>query len=136
MSSTDEPRLADVVRKLCLTVRSFSAVGLFFGFLVRDTLTKLWKLVDLEENKGWFLMSPSNSSLGILLTHHLFLSFSLGGWKLLFDIRNKALRETEEGVRGAARQRDGCRNMLEVIPETSWGEGRTWEAAARPALSM
>lgn len=26
-------------------------------------------------------------------THHLFLSFSLGGWKLLFDIRNKALNK-------------------------------------------
>lgn len=32
-----------------ITVRSFSAVGLFLGFLVRDTLTKLWKLVDLQD---------------------------------------------------------------------------------------
>lgn len=41
-----------------ITDRSFSAVGLFFGFLVRDTLTKLWKLVDLKEETVWFLMSP------------------------------------------------------------------------------
>lgn len=75
------------------------------------------------------LVFNENSSLGILLTHHLFLSFSLGGWKLLFDIRNKALRKAEEGVRGAT----GCRKV-EAIPQTSWGEGQTWEAAARPAL--
>lgn len=29
------------------TESSFSAVGLFFGFLVRDDLTKLWKVGDL-----------------------------------------------------------------------------------------
>lgn len=34
-------------------------MGLFFGFLVRDTLTKLWKLVDLKEETLWFLMGPS-----------------------------------------------------------------------------
>lgn len=33
------------IRKI--TDRSFSAVGLFFGFFVRATLTKLWKAVDL-----------------------------------------------------------------------------------------
>lgn len=32
-----------------ITDRSFSAVGLFFGFFVRDTLTKLWKGADLEK---------------------------------------------------------------------------------------
>lgn len=37
-----------------ITDKSFSAVGLFFGFLVRDTLTKLWKLVDLKEETVWF----------------------------------------------------------------------------------
>ena len=60
---------------------------------MRDTLTKLWKLVDLEEESIWFLMSRSFYGEQ---THHLFLSFSLGGWKLLFDIRNKALGKTEE----------------------------------------
>lgn len=57
MSSNDEARQGDIFRKQCITVRSFSAVGLFFGFLVRDTLTKLWKLVDLEEETLWLLMS-------------------------------------------------------------------------------
>lgn len=33
-----------------------------------------------------------------LPTNHLFLSFNLGGWKLLFDIRNKALSETEKHI--------------------------------------
>lgn len=28
-------------------------------------------------------------------TDHLFLSFSFGGWKLLFDIKNKALSGTK-----------------------------------------
>lgn len=31
-------------------------------------------------------------------THHLFLSLSLGGWKLLFDIKNKALEKTKNWV--------------------------------------
>lgn len=111
------PRQAHtLLRKHCITVRSFSAVGLFFGFLVRDTLTKLWKLVDLEEDTDWFLMSQE-LLLGILLTHHLFLSFSLGGWKLLFDIRNNALKKTEEGFRGAMRQQDSGKSLLEVIPD-------------------
>lgn len=35
-----------------LTESSFSAVGLFFGFLVRDNLTKLWKVGDLREQDG------------------------------------------------------------------------------------
>lgn len=77
------------------------------------------------------------ASPGILLTHHLFLSFSLGGWKLLFDIRNKALKENRE--RGVAGQRSyvttGRLLGGGVVPQTSWGEGRTWEAAARPARS-
>lgn len=84
-------------------------MGLFFGFLVRDTLTKLWKLVDLEEEVVGFLISPwapppPHPPFDIPLAHHLFLSFSFGGWKLLFDIRNKALREAEEGVRGGTRR--------------------------------
>lgn len=83
---------------------------------MRDTLTKLWKLVDLEEDTDWFLMSQE-LLLGILLTHHLFLSFSLGGWKLLFDIRNNALKKTEEGFRGAMRQQDSGKSLLEVIPD-------------------
>lgn len=33
------------------TESSFSAVGLFFGFFVREILTKVWKAVDLQENK-------------------------------------------------------------------------------------
>lgn len=35
-----------------LTESSFSAVGLFLGFLVRDDLTKLWKVGDLREQDG------------------------------------------------------------------------------------
>jgi hypothetical protein len=34
-----------------LTSNSFSAVGLFFGFLVNATLTKLWKVGLLKKNK-------------------------------------------------------------------------------------
>lgn len=40
------------------TDKSFSAVGLFFGFLVRDTLTKLWKLVDLKGGDGLVFNEP------------------------------------------------------------------------------
>jgi hypothetical protein len=35
-----------------LTSNSFSAVGLFFGFLVNATLTKLWKVGLLKKKKG------------------------------------------------------------------------------------
>lgn len=31
-------------------------------------------------------------------TDHLFLSFSFGGWKLLFDIKNKALGGTKTQI--------------------------------------
>lgn len=37
-----------------ITESSFSAVGLFFGFLVRDSLTKLWKAVDLGKEIIFF----------------------------------------------------------------------------------
>jgi hypothetical protein len=35
-----------------LTSNSFSAVGLFLGFLVNATLTKLWKVELLEKKKA------------------------------------------------------------------------------------
>lgn len=43
-----------------ITDSSFSAVGLFLGFLVRDTLTKLWKAADLRnETVGMTLVFRS-----------------------------------------------------------------------------
>lgn len=41
-----------------ITSRSLSAGGLFFGFFVSATLTKCWKVWDLEkyDNKGHFLL--------------------------------------------------------------------------------
>lgn len=100
-----------------ITDSSFSAVGLFFGFFVRDTLTKLWKAVDLGNKMSLFqcndhhfyLLIPKSKvsqchpivAHGIFWgAHHLFLSFSFGGWKLLFDIKNKALgKNKKHGLR-------------------------------------
>lgn len=49
----DFPNTDEWVKRF-ITERSFSAVGLFFGFLVRETLTKLWKMVDLQNKTGLF----------------------------------------------------------------------------------
>lgn len=90
--------------KETFTMSSFSAVGLFFGFFVRAILTKLWKAVDLQEKLMFRMVKRANLfvrySLNMMTctqkwvrnTHHLFLSFNLGGWKLLLDIKNKALQ--------------------------------------------
>lgn len=56
---TEAYRCDEMLRNI--TDKSFSAVGLFFGFLVRDTLTKLWKLVDLKRGDGLVFNEPTGT---------------------------------------------------------------------------
>lgn len=83
-------------------------------------------------------------------TDHLFLSFSLGGWKLLLDIRNKALSGTETqiywltmatGGRFNHRSGGGERGkteaaVMESSDERLWGKTRSADWSVSRALSL
>lgn len=83
---------------------------------MRDIFTKLWKLADLQKKKRCkrtvqcrnttqdnkmkgTTISPKTFYMIVTVqdgshTHHLDLSFSLGGWKLLLDINISALKRS------------------------------------------
>lgn len=84
---------------------------------MRDIFTKLWKLADLQKKRGvneqYNVETPHRTTkwkgqqvvlrhsrwlylhrMADSHTHHLDLSFSLGGWKLLLDINIRALKQS------------------------------------------
>lgn len=98
---------------MSFTCRSFSAVGLFFGFLVSANLTKWWKLFvlfDRKTNKKKEKVLPVWSCRSSVIStgcwwiiwkqkrgsHHFSLSFNFGGWKLLLLIKKSALKGEDE----------------------------------------
>lgn len=88
-----------------VTWRRVSAVGLLRGLLIRHIFTKLWKPADLQR-QGHKPLTNYVLAVNIALffyfsfcgfeSHHLLLSFSLGGWKLLLDINIRALQQKKE----------------------------------------
>lgn len=88
LSSHIQKQIASIGDKTRLTWSNFSAVGLFLGFFVRATLTKLW-------------------NVGL----HLSRSFNVGGLKPDLDMRNRARIGCRSNIGGC-----NSANSIAVIP--------------------